>query len=218
MTTFRTMTTPDPNTPILEAVSEKGTNATVVARTSFSGKSRKSRPGGKKGVKTTGRQCALPPTLSSRGTAGVRKSEVFEGTSDCGESDSGSTKEAPSVASSGEGVSSRSQGLSDSTGEEYKVIEDNMETKPFLLPVLCNDTAFCTAQVDNGCDSFVAVSEKFVQRLGLERFALPNPRQLCTAVKTQRRSASSPGPNYGSDIWSGSEQMWMDGRSRWWPM
>ncbi|KAG6182376.1 hypothetical protein E4U24_004816 [Claviceps purpurea] len=133
---IRTMTTPDPNTPTLEAVSEKGTNATVVARTSFSGKSRKSRPGGKKGVTTTvvlkdpsesrrspdqhshrrptehqGRQCALPPTLSSRGTAGVRKSEVFEGTSDCGESDSGATKEAPSVASSGEGVSIRSQGL-----------------------------------------------------------------------------------------------------------
>ncbi|KAG6260488.1 hypothetical protein E4U47_000456 [Claviceps purpurea] len=121
---IRTMTTPDPNTPTLEAVSEKGTNATVVARTSFSGKSRKSRPGGKKGVKTTvvlkdpsesrrspdqrfhrrptehqGRQCALPPTLSSRGTARVRQSEVFEGTSDCGESDSGSTKEAPSVGS-----------------------------------------------------------------------------------------------------------------------
>ncbi|KAG6077478.1 hypothetical protein E4U16_002213 [Claviceps sp. LM84 group G4] len=150
---IRTMTTPDPNTPTLEAVSEKGTNTTVVARTSFSGKSRKSRPGGKKGVKTTeilkdapesqwvpdqslcrrptepqGRQCALPPT-SSRGTAGVRRSEVVEGTSECGESDCGSTKEAPSVASSGEGVSIRSQGLSDSTGEEYKVIEDNMETK-----------------------------------------------------------------------------------------
>ncbi|KAG6175998.1 hypothetical protein E4U10_000807 [Claviceps purpurea] len=136
---IRTMTTPDSNTSTLEAVSEKGTNATVVARTSFSGKSRKSRPGGKKGVKTTailkepsesrrspdqrphrrpteheGRQCALPPTLSSRGTAGVRKSEVIERTSECGDSDSGSTKEAPSVASPSEGVSIRSQGLSDS--------------------------------------------------------------------------------------------------------
>ncbi|KAG5927074.1 hypothetical protein E4U60_000274 [Claviceps pazoutovae] len=189
------MATVDPNISTLEACSEKGTNTTVVARTGFSGNSRKSKPGGKKGVKTTvfskkpvlattvvfvpfsepassvdifgsavvivrmrlrspsgeesrrspdqrshrtptehqGRRCALPPTLSSRETAGVCKSEVSEGTSECGESDSGSTKEAPSVASSGEGVSIRSQGLSDSTVKEYKVIEDNMET---------NDTAF----------------------------------------------------------------------------
>ncbi|KAG5928534.1 hypothetical protein E4U60_007749 [Claviceps pazoutovae] len=175
---IRTMTTADPNASTLEAGSEKGTNTTGVARTGFSGKSRKSKPGGKKTTvflrdpsesrrspdkrshrtptEHQGRQCALPPTLSSRETAGVCKSEVSEGTSECGESDSGSTKEAPSVTSFGEGVSIRSQGLSDSTGEEYKVIEDNMETKPFLLPVLCNDTAFCTAQVDNGCDSFAA--------------------------------------------------------------
>ncbi|KAG5952947.1 hypothetical protein E4U57_005747, partial [Claviceps arundinis] len=50
---IRTMTTPDRNTHTLEAVSEKSTNATVVTRTSFSEKSRKSRPGGKKCVKTT---------------------------------------------------------------------------------------------------------------------------------------------------------------------
>ncbi|CCE34047.1 uncharacterized protein CPUR_07978 [Claviceps purpurea 20.1] len=68
-----------------------------------------------------------------------------------------------------------------------------MEVTPFLLPVLCNDSMFCTAQVDNGCDSYAAVSEQFVQRLGLERFALPNPRRLCTAVETQRRRSSSPG-------------------------
>ncbi|KAG6193903.1 hypothetical protein E4U10_003454 [Claviceps purpurea] len=46
----------------------------------------------------------LPPTLSSRGTAGVRESEVSEGTSECGESGFGSAKEAPFVASHGEGI------------------------------------------------------------------------------------------------------------------
>ncbi|KAG5938042.1 hypothetical protein E4U59_004036 [Claviceps monticola] len=50
---IRTRTTADPNTSTLEVGSGKGTNATVVARTGFSGKSRKSKPGGKKGVKTT---------------------------------------------------------------------------------------------------------------------------------------------------------------------
>ncbi|KAG6019960.1 hypothetical protein E4U19_006769 [Claviceps sp. Clav32 group G5] len=108
---IRTMTTPDPNTPTLEAGSGKGANTTVVARTGFSGKSRKSTPGERKGVKTTvfskdpsesrrspdqrshrtptehqGHQC------SSREASGVRKSEVAEGTSECGESDSGSAK------------------------------------------------------------------------------------------------------------------------------
>ncbi|KAG5940679.1 hypothetical protein E4U59_002285, partial [Claviceps monticola] len=48
---IRTMTTADPNISTLEAGSDKGTNTTVVARTGFSGKSRKSKPGGKKGVK-----------------------------------------------------------------------------------------------------------------------------------------------------------------------
>ncbi|KAG5933337.1 hypothetical protein E4U60_004519 [Claviceps pazoutovae] len=99
-----TMTTADPNTSALEAGSEKGTDTTVVARTCFSGKSRKSKPGGKTTTvfsrdpsesrrspdqrshrtptEHQGRQCALPPTLSSRETAGVCKSEVSEGTSD----------------------------------------------------------------------------------------------------------------------------------------
>ncbi|KAG6190465.1 hypothetical protein E4U10_004696 [Claviceps purpurea] len=101
---IRMMTAPDPNTPILEAGSGEGTNTTVVARTSFSGKSRKSRPGGRKGVKTTvilkdpsesrrspdqrsyrrptehqGRQCALPPTLSSRGPLGCARVRSMRG-------------------------------------------------------------------------------------------------------------------------------------------
>ncbi|KAG6148611.1 hypothetical protein E4U11_000493, partial [Claviceps purpurea] len=188
---IRTMTTPDSNIPTLEAGSEKGTNTT----------SRKSKPGGKKSVKTTrshrtptdhqGRQCASPPTLSSRETAGVRKSEVSERTSECGESDFGSAKEPPSVASSGEGVRIRSQGLSDSTGKKYKEIEEQHGDRAFPPPCSCNDIAFSTVQVDDGCDSYAAVSERFMQRLGLERFALPNPRRLCTAVDTQRAATKS---------------------------
>ncbi|CCE32194.1 uncharacterized protein CPUR_06054 [Claviceps purpurea 20.1] len=70
-----------------------------------------------------------------------------------------------------------------------------MEASPFLLPVLCNDTMFFTAQVDNGCDSFAAVSEKLVQRLGLQRVALPRPRQVHTAVDApQRPSGKSRTP------------------------
>ncbi|KAG6091595.1 hypothetical protein E4U30_006595, partial [Claviceps sp. LM220 group G6] len=46
---------------------------------------------------------------------------------------------------------------------EFAEVQENMEVRPFLLPVLCNDSMFCTAQVDNaertnGCDSYAAVA------------------------------------------------------------
>ncbi|KAG6246745.1 hypothetical protein E4U24_003557 [Claviceps purpurea] len=46
------MTTPDSNTPTPETSSEQGTSTTGVARTGFSRMSKKSKPGGKKDVKT----------------------------------------------------------------------------------------------------------------------------------------------------------------------
>lgn len=73
--------------------------------------------------------------------------------------------------------------------KEFTEIEANMEGQPFLLPVLCNKTVFCNAQVDSGCDSFAAVSEKFAQRLRLERVQLPHPRRVCTAVEKQQGAA-----------------------------
>ncbi|KAG6180536.1 hypothetical protein E4U10_007491 [Claviceps purpurea] len=199
----RTMTTTDPNIPTLEAGSEKGTNTTVVAKNGLlpeeqeveAGREEECEDDDQRSHRTPtdhqGRQRASPPTLSSRETAGVRKSEVSERTSECGESDFGSAKEPPSVASSGEGVRIRSQGLSDSTGKKYKEIEEQHGDRAFPPPCSCNDIAFSTVQVDDGCDSYAAVSERFMQRLGLERFALPNPRRLCTAVDTQRAATKS---------------------------
>lgn len=70
-----------------------------------------------------------------------------------------------------------------------------MEASPSVLPVLCNDTGmFVTAQVDNGCYSFAAVSEKLIQRLGLQRVALPRSRQVHTtgeAEDPRRQSGTS---------------------------
>lgn len=63
------------------------------------------------------------------------------------------------------------------SGEDIpREIEANTEAHPFLLPVLCNDVSFLPAQVNSGCDSFAALREKLVQRLSLERIALPRPR------------------------------------------
>jgi hypothetical protein len=66
---------------------------------------------------------------------------------------------------------------------EFAEIRERMDEPPFLIPVFLNSSGFVNAQVDSGCQSYGAISERACQRLGIEQVSLPTPRVLGVAVK-----------------------------------
>lgn len=57
-----------------------------------------------------------------------------------------------------------------------------MDEPPFLIPVFLNTSGFVNAQVDSGCSSYGAISERVCQKLGIEQMSLPTSRTLGTAT------------------------------------
>jgi hypothetical protein len=60
-----------------------------------------------------------------------------------------------------------------------------MDEPPFLIPIFLNTSGFVNAQVDSGCSSYGAISEKMCQKLKIEQISLPTSRLLGTAVGLQ---------------------------------
>jgi hypothetical protein len=57
-----------------------------------------------------------------------------------------------------------------------------MDEPPFLIPIFLNSAGFVNAQVDSGCSSYGAISERMCQKLRIEQINLPAARALGTAV------------------------------------
>lgn len=61
-----------------------------------------------------------------------------------------------------------------------------MDGPPFLIPVFLNSSGFVTAQVDSGCETYGAISERLCQKFGIEQIKLAKSRALNTITGIQR--------------------------------